>query len=132
MFALVLIAFGFAAATSGLLFSQTRSLFRFCVDDRLRTMAATAAAKFELSELVQVTGPEAVGTPVYESIVGRLQEIRELAEDIRYVYLVRRTDDPNVLAFVADADSLDPSAEVDLNGDGLISSEDQLTLPGDP
>lgn len=128
----MVVAFAFAAMTAWLLYSQTRSLFRFGVDDRLRTVAAVAAAKFDPAELASIRGPEAVGTPTYEAIVRRLQETRDLAEDIRFVYLLRRTEDPNTLAFVADADSLDPYAEVDLNGDGVVDDEDQLTVPGDP
>lgn len=127
----MLIAFACAAATSGLLYTRTRSLFRLTVDDRLRTVAAVAAAKFTPAELAAITGPDAVGTPVYESVVRRLQDTRALAEDIRFVYILRRTDDPNTLAFVADADSLDPNAAIDLNGDGVLDGEDALARPGD-
>lgn len=132
VFGLVLVAFGCAALTSWLLYTQTRSLFRLTVDDRLRTVAAVAAAKFTPDELAGIAGPDAVGTPVYESVVRRLQDTRALAEDIRFVYILRRTDDPKTMAFVADADSLDPDAAIDLNGDRVIDDGDALAWPGDP
>jgi signal transduction histidine kinase len=128
----VLLSYGLSIGTSLLLYRQNRELFKLSLDDRLRTVAAVAAAKFDPEVLAELDGPDAVGTPGYKETVLKLQETRLLAEDIRFAYILRRTSDPNELAFVADADSLDPEAEVDLNGDGLIDDEDSLAWPGDP
>lgn len=61
-----------------------------------------------------------------------LQRIRRHTRKLKYIYILRKTNDPNTLEFVADADSLTPDIPVDLNEDGTIDDSDALTYPGDP
>jgi hypothetical protein len=45
---------------------------------------------------------------------------------------MRRTDDPNVFEFIADAESLLSFEEADVDGNGVIDPEEELPMPGDP
>lgn len=129
------VVIGSVAAAAGmtiLLYTQMQQVFRVGLDERLKELAAVAAVEFDPALLDRITGPESVGTPVYQQAVRTLQRIRAQAPDVRYAYILRRTADPNTMDFVADADSLRPDQPVDLNGDGIIDDADALTTPGDP
>ena len=114
------------------LYGSMQRVFRAGLDERLMGLASVASTSFDPAELDQIEGEESVDTPAYERAVLQLQRIRSQTANIRYAYILRRTDDPNTMEFVADADSLHPDQEVDLNGDGVINDEDALTYPGDP
>ena len=113
------------------LYSTTQQLFRWSLDERLIALASVAAIQFDPAELDQIGGPESVPTEAYRSAVLRLQTIRRKTQKVRFAYILRQTDDPLELEFVADADSLDPDARIDLNGDGVIDDLDTLVRPGD-
>lgn len=113
------------------LYSSTQQQFRWGVDERLLGLASVAAVQFDPAELDQITGPESVGTTIYRQTIFQLQIIRRQTGKIRFAYILRRTDDPFTYEFVADADSLDPSIPIDLNGDGIIDDRDALAWPGD-
>lgn len=115
-----------------LLYRNVQSFFQESLQRRLLSIANTASAQFTRSELDVITGPESVGTFEYEKVVNELNLIREKNEHLKYIYVLRRTEDPNVFSFVADADSMDPTAVVDLNNDGVIDESDELNTPGDP
>ena len=51
--------------------------------------------------------------------------------NVRFVYIMRRTSDPEQLAFVADADSLSTKEELDVNHDGVIEPNEEPSNPGD-
>ncbi|MEQ1849145.1 MAG: HAMP domain-containing sensor histidine kinase [Candidatus Peribacteraceae bacterium] len=61
----------------------------------------------------------------------QLQRIRNNNINVNFAYLLQPTRDENVFTFIADADSLDPLAEIDLNHDGVIDDNDALAAPGD-
>lgn len=114
------------------LYGSMQQVFRLGLDERLMGLASVASTSFDAADLDRIKGAESVGTPSYEHAVLQLQRIRSQTANIRYAYILRRTDDPNTMEFVADADSLHPDQKVDLNGDGVINDEDALTYPGDP
>ena len=113
-----------------MLYGTVQQLFRAGIDERLLALASMAATQFDPEELDRIGGRESVGTEEYESAVLRLQRIRRYAKNVRFAYILRRTDNPDVLEFVADADSLDPDALIDLNQDGVIDEQDALVSPG--
>jgi hypothetical protein len=66
-------------------------------------------------------------------MVQLMNVIRTRNPDVRFVYLLRPTEDPNTFTFVADADSLNPFPPYfDLNEDGVVDEEDELAPPGTP
>lgn len=118
-------------AVTFLLYQQVQEMFKNRLQERLISIAATASVDFSSSELEKITGPDSVNTETYKKIVKRLQEIRNRNKDIKYIYILRKTKDANIFIFVADADSIDPKAKVDLNNDGTIDESDELNAPGD-
>lgn len=114
------------------LYLGVQDMFKVRLQEQIKSVAATAAAQFEELELSSIQGPESVGSALYESTVKKLQKIRESNPDIKYIYILRKTKNNQILEFVADADSIDPSAEIDLNKDGVIDESDALNWPGDP
>lgn len=114
------------------LYSTTQQQFRVGVDERLLGLASVAALQFDTSQLDRIDGPDSVGSDIYRQTVLRLQAIRRQTGKLRFAYILRQTSDPFTYEFVADADSLNPSIPVDLNGDGLIDDRDELVWPGDP
>src|SRR3989338_3326036 len=129
----ILAVFGIAA---GLL---TYSFYRSNVNlntqrirERALAIAATGALQFDPADLNELRTPADIVKPQYQKVIYKLNEIRRQNEDVKYIYIMRPTEDPNVLEFVADADSLDPYAKKDLNGDGVIDEADWLRPPGEP
>lgn len=132
MYAVLAVFLALTSLTTYVLYTNTQALFRWSLDERLRAIAAVAATTFDPADLDRIHGPESVPSNAYRTAVLRLQHIRERTPRVRYAYILRQTADPDTLAFVADADSLDPDRPVDLNGDGVIDDQDALTRPGDP
>lgn len=114
-----------------LLYIQLQEYFKSRLQERLIAIVSTASVNFEAEELKKITGPKSIGTNMYENVIYKLNEIRNKNKNLKFIYILRKTEDPNTLVFVADADSLDPSAEIDLNGDGHIDDSDVLNTPGD-
>lgn len=130
LIALVSIAATFAAAF--VLYGMMQKVFRLSLNERLESMAAIAALNFTPEELDKITGEESLGTPTYEAAVKKLQRIRTMAPNMEYAYILRQTEDPNTMNFIADADSLHPDIPEDINHDGKIDDSDEKTHPGDP
>lgn len=114
-----------------LLYRQLQGLFKDRLQERLLAMAATASLNFDPSTLEKINGTESIGSKEYNDAVIRLNKIRQVNKNLKYAYILRKTEDPKIVTFVADADSLDPSAEFDLNNDGVIDESDELNNPGD-
>ncbi len=114
------------------LYLQLQKLFKENLQERIISMASTAALNFDPNEISKISGPESIGSSVYQETVLKLNHIRQANKNVKYAYILRKTSDPNVLQFVADADSLDPAKIFDLNEDGKIDESDELNSPGDP
>lgn len=98
---------------------------------QLRDVAAVAALQFDGAELALLENPSDMRTEAFTNVVSRLQAIRAQTPTIRYAYILRRTDTPTILRFVADADALLSHEELDRNGNGTIDSEEEPSLLGD-
>lgn len=125
MVALVIIGMGGAFYVRGV------RILKGELDDRLRSTAAVAAMQFDGDILGYFDSPEDMRRPVFIEYVRRLNVIRETVPDIRYAYIMRRTEDPFMLSFVVDADSLLTPEQQDADGDGSIGPEEATSLPGD-
>lgn len=132
MILVIVVSILLTSGTTGWLYQQMQQVFRQKVEERLLTIATVASTQFSPEELDLIGGPESVGTPAYERTVLALRRIRERTPDVRFLYILRRTDDPDTMEFVADADSLTPHIPIDLNNDGVIDEADALAIPGDP
>ena len=121
-----------AAGITYILYNYTQVLLKERMQDRLVAIVSTAARTFDVSDIKAIEGNESdIGKPELERIVSRLGAMREANLDIRYAYMMRRTDDQSVVAFVADADSLLSAEELDVNDDGEVDDTEVAPLPGD-
>jgi len=120
------------AAITYSLYQLTQNLLEDRLKDRVRSIAIAASISLRPEDLEQIHGPADVGSDPFVRVTRTLQEIRATSKDIYYAYILRPTEDPNVQEYIADADSIDPEARIDLNHDGVIDEQDALVHPGDP
>ncbi len=127
--------FAFFAILSGALtfglYQNNRNLNLQRMRDKVMAIAATGALQFEAADIDAVHTPEDITKPEYAKLISTLSLIRRSNERVQYAYIMRPTDDPAKMTFVADADSLNPMMKKDLNRDGIISDADALNHPGE-
>lgn len=120
-----------ATVISFVLYKHTEDLLKDRLKERLIAIVSTAALNFDVEVLDDIQGEESLGTEEYTQTVEKLLLLRNYNENLKFAYLLRPTEDQYVYTFIADADSLDPNVEIDLNNDGVIDDEDALAFPGD-
>lgn len=113
------------------LYKQNVALNLARLQERAASIAGTAALQFDLADLEKIQTDSDVSKPEYPKIIHHLNRIRRENPGVTYIYLLRPTQNPLEVAFIADADSLDPYAEVDINNDGVINEMDELNVPGE-
>lgn len=114
------------------LYQNTQWFFKWSLQQKILSIANTASISFHPKDLDHITGMQSVGHGYYENTVLQLQSLRLKNQNIKYAYIQRKTDDPATLIFVADADALHPDHPIDLNQNGIIDDDEQLSKPGDP
>lgn len=127
--AFILCALLAAGVTYGL-YRHNVSLNTERVREEVKAIAATGALQFDDQDLQVLRTKEDITRPEYAKVIQKLNEIRSQNPNVRYAYLMRKTDDPSMLQFVADADSIDPSALYDINHDGIVNEQDENVAPG--
>lgn len=131
--ALVLISCAsLTVAITYVLYNYTQVLLKERLQERLVAIVATSAQEIKYGDVLGVEGIDDLNSSEMESLVGNLERMREANTDITYAYIMRKTEDPNEFEFVADADSLVPYEEWDFNGDGEVTEDEEIPLPGDP
>lgn len=132
--------------TSSILYRQTLNILTQNLRDRLLTISITQAANIDAKDVDALQVQEDWLKPEWARIVNKLHKTKYDNKDIVFMYIFRYTkdesDDPIEMEFVADADSIDPYANmtadplrnVDVNRDGLIEADgpDKLQWPGQP
>lgn len=116
---------GAIVITGATFFLRGQTLMRDQLRERLRSTAAAAAMQFDGDALDKIRTPEDMETPAFKDAVRRLQEIRSDVPNIRYAYIMRKTEDPNVLSFIADADMLRTPSDLDTNHNGLVDADEE-------
>jgi hypothetical protein len=107
----------------GFFYVHSRRVMELQLREFLTTTATVASHQFNAEQLESFDTPEALLDPEFGDTVEQLKMIRESVPGIQYVYIMRKTDDPNVLQFVADADSLLTDSELDENRNGQVDEE---------
>ncbi len=112
--------------------NYTRTLLRDRLDERLMAITSTAALQFSGDEIKQLhsMGIDAAVTQNYKKAVRLLQAIRSANKNISFAYLIGKTNDPNIVEFIADADAMVITPTIDYSGDGEVSDDD-ISKPGD-
>lgn len=122
---------GFIVLLSGIFYVRARDTLEHQIKERLRGLAAVSALHLSDLDLDEIRTLADVQKPVYKEAVMQLKLIRSENPGLKFAYIIRPTDTENVFEFVADADTIDPRATIDLNEDGKIDQADALTPPGD-
>jgi signal transduction histidine kinase len=118
-------------ATLGIFFYlRARDMMQAQLRQRLENTAAAAALFINGDKIDDIHTEKDKTQPFFVTTVRRLKSMRSMP-DVRFAYIMRRTDDPNTLAFVADADSLSTPAELDINKNGIVDPDEQASNPGD-
>lgn len=132
---LMLVSCGFIILTSVItyiLYIHTTDLLTDRLRDRIKAIAGTAAIQFEPEDILAVKGFENMEDPEFAKLVQQLRDVQNANTNIQFAYLMRRTDDPLVLEFIADSYSLADSEELDENNNGVLDEDEIPPAPGDP
>ncbi len=105
-------------------------VYRFSLDaqfqqlrNQLIVIAEMASLMVDGNQLMQIPlTREGVDTSEYQAISKRLKRIKAINPSIKYIYTLRKTDQPDVLQFIVDAD---PELET-------VGKKEVTAYPGDP
>lgn len=111
-------------------FVRSREIMQQMIREQLMNMAAVAAASIDGDEIARIRGPLDMELQGYKKIVGYLEQLTNM-HGIEYAYVLRRTDYPNLLEFVVDTETLQTSAELDDNGNGIVDPMEESGYPGE-
>lgn len=113
------------------LFSRSQQVMEDEVKLRLRTAAQVGAMQFDAAEIESIHGILDINSAQTVRAAEKLRMLRDQVEGIRFAYILRRTEDPMVLEFVADADMLLSDSELDRDHDGIVAEDEEPSFPGD-
>ncbi len=99
--------------------------------ERLRSAAAIAAMQFSAADVERIRSIKDKNSPVFRTMVNSLNAIQDAMPGIGSTYILRKTDNPDLLMFVADADSFQTVEEADVNKNGNLEPDEVPTNPGD-
>jgi len=116
---------------SCVLWYQSRQFVEWQIKEHLRGLVRISAELFTGEELDQVRDESDTPKAVYRDLVERLYGIMLADNRIDSAYLMRRTDDPSALVFIADAEALLTFEEQDKSGDGTLDETERIPLPGE-
>lgn len=118
--------------TIGLIFHiRGRQVVESLLRERMESTIAIAVLNFDASIVEQVRDPADADSPAYQTLVGQLKQLRSLAPHMRFAYIMRKTDDPLTLTFVADADAFATLDELDMNENGVVDEDEEPAAIGD-
>ena len=138
---IALAAVVFAIVASVVLYEHTINLLTDNLRQRLLSISTTQAANINAESLEALQVEADWIKPEWTDVVSRLKKAKNANPNIVFMYIFRYDkDDPTQMEFVADAESINPYAnldnnlsnDVDANGDGIVDSEgaDKLQWPG--
>lgn len=129
------VAFGVCAvlamATTFLMYRQNLDTNLQRIRERVKSIAATAALQFDANDIDQIWTAEDIQKPEYARLIHLMNRVRRENDGVKYVYIMRPTEEFGVWEFVADADAIDPFNIQDYNRNGVIDEADHLSPPGE-
>lgn len=129
-FVLIGLVFLSTAVLATFFFFHNRAYTEQHVKNMLKNYAAVSAMQFNGKDFSHIQGQDDMNTPMFKETVKNLYEIKHRLPEVVYAYIMRKTDDPNILEFIADADLYDHMHPVDGNENGIIDPEEELSYPG--
>lgn len=113
------------------LFVRSSNALQAQMRETLRSTAVAAALSVDGDQLGSIRDAGDIGTPEYLRVSSMLRHVVEDVPQVRFAYVLRRTTDPDVLQFVADADSEKSPEELDANGNGEVDPDEEPSFPGE-
>jgi signal transduction histidine kinase len=120
-----------AVVITYILYGYTQNLLKDRLQERITSVASTAATAISANDIAQVYEPDDLVSDEAKNLAARLSSIRNANNDIRYIYLLRRTKNTEELAFVIDSESLDSKEVQEKRAGKELGDEDLAPLPGD-
>ena len=100
---------------------------------KVRDLASAAVLLVDPAKVEAVSGPEAAERPEAKALAARLEDIRQTSPDIRYVWVMRRSQgDPGAVEFVVSNLTFKPFEALDENHNGILEPEERPVRPGEP
>lgn len=114
------------------MYRHTLELMQKQIGERLTAIASTAAGEIDAKDLEPLRFARDMKLPEYQRVFKQLNEIRDRNENVKWVYIMRPTENPNIWEFVADANAnyYIPLHDRDLNNNGTNDEEDENVFPG--
>jgi signal transduction histidine kinase len=128
---LPVIIVGFVAVLGAYFYLRAEMLMSGQLRERLQSTASVAAGQFDAEDIAAVRSIDDKGSPSHRRLVKNLQRIRAMTPGARYAYLVRATEDPSLVTFVADADEFRAIADIDRNANGVVDDDETPASPGE-
>lgn len=97
---------------------------------QMTSLASVAALQFNSVDVERVHSVDDITSPSFNRLVTQLHDITQELPDVRFAYLMRRTNDPMKLTFIADSELFLSTEAIDTNNDGHLDSEETPSLPG--
>lgn len=123
--------FAAISALTMTLFVRSTSALEEQLRETLRAAAVSAAYSIDGDDLEGIRGPGDMFDPEYLQITSMLRNMIDEIPQVKFAYVLRRTDQENVLEFVLDADAMLSPEELDENGNGEIDSDEEPSYPGE-
>lgn len=138
---IVISAIVITATVSWILYEHTVNLLTENLRQRLLSIGITQAANIDYKDLDELRTEEDWKKPEWSRVVNQLKKGKDSNENIVFMYIFRKKENnPTLMEFVADAESInpyansdeDPSNDIDANGDGNVEPDDAdyLQWPG--
>lgn len=121
----------FVVALAGSLYYYMMGNYGDLLKKTLVTIARNASVQIDGDLLSTIQVPEDMSRPEFSKVVSILKGVKNNTNDISYVYLMRKTDNPNVLSYIAENDSLTPPDQLDANKNGVVDATERPTVPGE-
>lgn len=113
-------------------FFRGRLIMEEQLKDKLRSTAAAAAMQFDGETIEMIRDGDSMdSSPALEETVRKLEAIREGVTNIRFAYIMKRTNDPALLQFVADADLALSDLQLDRNHNSIVDESEKSSQPGE-
>ena len=113
------------------LFWNAQRIMESQLKERLRSTAEIAAMQFSAADVERIHGFKDKNTVGFRTMVEKLNAIRDAVPGISSTYILRKTNNPDLLTFIADADSLQTVEQADANKNGNLESGEVPSNPGD-
>ncbi|MDB4978366.1 MAG: multi-sensor signal transduction histidine kinase [Candidatus Peribacteria bacterium] len=118
--------------TLGIFFHfRSKSVLQSKIQEELKTAAAVGALQFSAEEIHAIHRTSDMTTQTFRTTVRKLDNIRNRVPQAKFAYIFRKTNDPQALTFVADADTGKSVAALDTNKNGVVDPNEEPGYPGE-